>query len=69
MDKAEFKSERTRRGMSQAEFGAWLSAELGRTRSYTVSEVSNWETGQRAVPAAIEVVLLRNRLRALGQDA
>ena len=47
-------------GMSQAEFGQWLAQRLERERAYTGSEVSNWETGARGIPFAVQAVTYKH---------
>jgi DNA-binding transcriptional regulator YiaG len=61
MKKIELTEFRQGRAMRQADFGAWLSAQLERQRAYTVSEVSNWETGQRDIPFAVQAVIFRTQ--------
>ena len=63
MTQDELIAERERLGLSRPKFGEWLAARMGKARAYTQSEVYHWETGRRSVPAAVEVVFLRERLK------
>ena len=47
-------------GISQVEFGQWLAQRLERERAYTGSEVSNWETGARGIPYAVQAAVYRD---------
>lgn len=62
MTQDELIAERERLGLSRPKFGQWLAEKMGRVRAYTQSEVYHWETGRRAVPAAVEIVFLKERL-------
>jgi hypothetical protein len=63
MTQDELIAERERLGLSRPKFGEWLAAKMGKARPYTQSEIYHWETGRRSVPAAVEVVFLRERLK------
>lgn len=50
--------------MQQADFGQWLAEQLGKKRPYTNTEVSNWETGVRSVPYAVQAAVYKAKLEA-----
>ncbi len=62
MTAAELRKERASREMTGDEFGAFLAKALGRARPYGRRELSAWESRVRAIPEAVERVLLRLRL-------
>ena len=66
MTPVELRAERDARGLGGAAFGAFLAECLGRPRPYDRREISAWETGDREIPEAVERVLLRLRLAAIG---
>lgn len=59
MTGAELKAIRERRGETGAAFGAYLAGLAGRARAYTRQEVRAWESGDRTVPAEIELALIK----------
>lgn len=62
MTKDDLIIERERLGLSRPKLGAWLAAKMGKARAYSQSEIYHWETGRRPVPAAVEVVFLKEQL-------
>ncbi|WP_431857788.1 AAA family ATPase [Azospirillum sp.] len=56
MQADDLKSFRERRGLSQADFAAWLNDRLG--RKYDRQRISRWETGGEKIPTAVARLLL-----------
>ena len=70
MSRDDLKNLRRDLGMTQTEFGEWMAREINVSQddnqkpvsAYTRQRIHAWENGDIALPAKVELVLLRRQL-------
>ena len=70
MEKDELKQLRRHLGMTQADFGDWLSQQINSSQdqslkpvgAYTRQRVAAWEGGDVIIPAKVEIIAMKRQL-------